>query len=163
MAEEVRSMELGDVVQLVTFNLGGEEFGIDILGVQEINRLTDITKIPNAPSYVEGAINLRGSTIPIIDLRKKLGFDAEATGESARIVVVELKKAVLGFIVDSVSSVLRIPTSTIEPPPSVISNMESQYMKGVGKLDDRLIILLDLERVFGEDSLQGDFSLSDCG
>lgn len=153
-------MTQSDLVQFVTFNLGSEEFGVDILSVQEINRMTDITKIPNAPSFVEGAINLRGSTIPIIDLRKKLGFEAAVTGEAARIVVVELKKAVLGFIVDSVSSVLRIPTSTIEPPPSVISSMESQYMKGVGKLDDRLIILLDLERLF-EGSLYGDLGAAD--
>jgi purine-binding chemotaxis protein CheW len=154
-------MEINDVVQLVTFNLGNEEFGIDILSVQEINRMTVITKIPNAPDYVEGAINLRGNTIPIIDLRRKLGFHVVPTSESARIVVVELRKAVLGFIVDSVSSVLRIPTNTIEPPPSVISHMESHYMKGVGKLDNRLIILLDLERLF-EGSLQSDLSLANC-
>lgn len=141
-------MSHSDLVQLVTFNLSNEEFGIDILNVQEINRMTEITKIPNAPDHVEGAINLRGKTIPIIDLRKKLSFDPVSMGDSARIVVVELKKAVLGFIVDSVSSVLRIPTDTIEPPPSVISAMESHYMKGIGKLDDRLIILLDLERIF---------------
>jgi purine-binding chemotaxis protein CheW len=152
-------MAHNDVVQLVTFNLDNEEFGIDILNVQEINRMTDITKIPNAPYYVEGAINLRGNTIPIIDLRKKLGFDATSTDPSARIVVVELKKAVLGFIVDSVSSVLRIPIDTIEQPPSVVSNMESHYMKGVGKLEDRLIILLDLEKIF-DGSLQGDLDIS---
>lgn len=152
-------MTHSDVVQLVTFNLSNEEFGIDILNVQEINRLTDITKIPNAPDYVEGAINLRGNTIPIIDLRKKLGFNAASTGESARIVVVELKKAALGFIVDSVSSVLRIPVDTIEPPPSIISNIESHYMKGVGKLDNRLIILLDVEKIF-DGSLQNSFDIS---
>lgn len=152
-------MTHSDVVQLVTFNLSNEEFGIDILSVQEINRMTDITKIPNAPEYVEGAINLRGSTIPIIDLRKKLGFNGASTGESSRIVVVELKKAVLGFIVDSVSSVLRIPIDTIEPPPSLVSNTESHYMKGVGKLDDRLIILLDLEKVF-DGSLQDSLDMS---
>jgi len=148
-----------DVVQLVTFNLGDEEFGIDILSVQEINRMTDITKIPNAPDYVEGAINLRGNTIPIVDLRKKLGFDVVSTSESARIVVVELRKAVLGFIVDSVSSVLRIPMDTVEPPPPVVSNLESHYMRGVGKLDDRLIILLDLDRLF-EGSLQDSLSVA---
>ncbi|HAR94539.1 MAG TPA: chemotaxis protein CheW [Deltaproteobacteria bacterium] len=154
-------MEQSEVVQLVTFNLGGEEFGIDILSVQEINRMTDITKIPNAPDYVEGAINLRGSTIPIVDLRRRLGFEAGATGESTRIVVVELNESVMGFIVDSVSSVLRIPTNTIEPPPSVISHMESQYIKGVGKLDERLIILLDIQRLF-EGSRHGDFSMANC-
>lgn len=153
-------MSHSDVVQLVTFTLDKEEFGIDILVVQEINRMTEITKIPNAPYYVEGAINLRGTTIPIIDLRKKLGFDSVSIGDSARIVVIELNKTVLGFIVDSVSSVLRIPTDTIEPPPSIVSGMESHYMKGVGKLDDRLIILLDLERIFG-DAFHSDFRVAD--
>lgn len=149
-----------DVIQLVTFTVNNEEFGIDILSVQEINRMTDITKVPNAPEYVEGAINLRGNTIPIIDLRKRLGFDATSTGDAARIVVVELKKLVLGFIVDSVSSVMRVPIDTIEPPPSVVSNMESHYMKGVGKLDDRLIILLDLEKMF-DGSLQNKLAAAD--
>jgi purine-binding chemotaxis protein CheW len=141
-------MTHGDVAQLVTFKLDKEEFGVNILNVQEINRMTEITKIPSAPPYVEGAINLRGKTIPIIDLRKKLGFAGRPIDDSARIVIVELSSAVLGFIVDSVSSVLRIPVDTIEPPPTIVSAAEAHYMKGVGKLDDRLIILLDLEKVF---------------
>jgi purine-binding chemotaxis protein CheW len=153
-------MSHSDVVQLVTFTLDKEEFGIDILKVQEINRMMEITKIPNAPYYVEGAINLRGATIPIIDLRKKLGFDGASIEESARIIVVELNETVLGFIVDSVSSVLRIPTDSIEPPPSVVAGMDSHHMKGVGKMDDRLIILLDLERIFG-DSFRGGLSAVD--
>lgn len=153
-------MTHNEIVQLVTFTIEKEEFGIDILNVQEINRMTDITKIPNAPHYVEGAINLRGKTIPIIDLRKKLGFDGMSIDDSARIVVIELGDSVLGFIVDSVSSVLRLPTNAIEPPPTIVSGMESHFMKGVGKLDDRLIILLDLERIF-TDCFKGDLSIPD--
>ena len=121
---------------------------MDILKVQEINRMMNITRIPNAPDFVEGVINLRGKIIPIVDLRKKLGFQAKEYDKSTRIIVVELEGIVLGFIVDSVSEVLRIPNSTIEPPPSIIKGIESEFIEGVGKLEDRLLILLELKKVF---------------
>ena len=138
------------ILQLVTFKLGNEEFGVDILKVQEINRMMDITRIPNAPPFIEGVINLRGKIIPIVDLRKKLGFNG-GNGQSektTRIIVVELDGLVLGFIVDSVSEVLRIPENTIEPPPSIVGGVESDYIEGVGKLDNRLLILLELKKLF---------------
>jgi purine-binding chemotaxis protein CheW len=109
-----------------------------------------ITRIPNAPPFIEGVINLRGKIIPIVDLRKKLGFD-NGNGEyekTTRIIVVELDGLVLGFIVDSVSEVLRIPENTIEPPPSIVGGVESDYIEGVGKLDNRLLILLELKKLF---------------
>jgi len=140
----------GKILQLVTFKLGNEEFGVDILKVQEINRMMVITRIPNAPPFIEGVINLRGKIIPIVDLRKKLGFD-NGNGEyekTTRIIVVELDGLVLGFIVDSVSEVLRIPENTIEPPPSIVGGVESDYIEGVGKLDNRLLILLELKKLF---------------
>jgi purine-binding chemotaxis protein CheW len=143
-------MTEGRILQLVTFKLGNEEFGVDILKVQEINRMMNITRIPNAPPFIEGVINLRGKIIPIVDLRKKLGFD-NGNGESektTRIIVVELDGLVLGFIVDSVSEVLRIPENTIEPPPSIVGGVESDYIEGVGKLDNRLLILLELKKLF---------------
>jgi purine-binding chemotaxis protein CheW len=136
------------ILQLVTFKLENEEFGVDILKVQEINRMVNITRIPNAPHFVEGVINLRGKVIPIVDLRKKLGFQSKEYDKSTRIIVVELDGLVIGFIVDSVSEVLRIPSNTIEPPPSMVAGIESEYIEGVGKLDDRLLILLDLKKVF---------------
>jgi len=140
----------GRILQLVTFKLGNEEFGVDILKVQEINRMMVITRIPNAPPFIEGVINLRGKIIPIVDLRKKLGFD-NGNGEyekTTRIIVVELDGLVLGFIVDSVSEVLRIPENTIEPPPSIVGGVESDYIEGVGKLENRLLILLELKKLF---------------
>jgi purine-binding chemotaxis protein CheW len=143
-------MNDGRILQLVTFKLGNEEFGVDILKVQEINRMMVITRIPNAPPFIEGVINLRGKIIPIVDLRKKLGFD-NGNGEyekTTRIIVVELDGLVLGFIVDSVSEVLRIPENTIEPPPSIVGGVESDYIEGVGKLDNRLLILLELKKLF---------------
>jgi len=136
------------ILQLVTFKLGTEEFGVDILKVQEINKMMNITKIPNAPTFIEGVINLRGKIIPIVDLRKRLGFRDHPYNKSTRIIVVELDGLVLGFIVDSVSEVLRISGNTIEPPPSMVAGIESEYIEGVGKLDDRLLILLELKKVF---------------
>ena len=141
-------MNEGRILQLVTFKLENEEFGVDILKVQEINRMLTITKIPNAPSFVEGVINLRGKIIPIVDLRKRLGFNGKAYDKSTRIIVVELDGLILGFIVDSVSEVLRVSESTVEPPPSIMGGIESDYIEGVGKLDNRLLILLELGKVF---------------
>jgi purine-binding chemotaxis protein CheW len=138
----------GKILQLVTFKLGSEEFAVDILKVQEINKMMNITKIPNAPTFIEGVINLRGKIIPIVDLRKRLGFKDQDYDKSTRIIVVELDGLVLGFIVDSVSEVLRIPENTIEPPPTMIAGIESEYIEGVGKVDDRLLILLELKKIF---------------
>ena len=143
------------ILQLVTFKLENGEFGVDILKVQEINRMMNITKIPNAPSFTEGVINLRGKIIPIIDLRKKLGFDSKTYDKATRIIVIELDGIVLGFVVDSVSEVLRIPRNTIEPPPSIIGGVESDYIEGVGKLEDRLLILLELKKVFTNSERKG--------
>jgi purine-binding chemotaxis protein CheW len=136
------------ILQLVTFKLGSEEFGVDILKVQEIIKMMNVTKIPNAPAFIEGVINLRGKIIPIVDLRKRLGFKDQEFDKSTRVIVVELDGLVLGFIVDSVSEVLRIPEDTIEPPPSMVAGIESEYIEGVGKLDDRLLILLELKKIF---------------
>jgi purine-binding chemotaxis protein CheW len=136
------------ILQLVTFTLDNEEFGVDILKVQEINRMIDITRIPNAPPFVEGVINLRGKIIPIVDLRKRLGFEAKASDKSTRIIVVELDGIVLGFVVDSVSEVLRISESTVEPPPTLVAGIDSEYIQGVGKLENRLLILLELKKIF---------------
>lgn len=136
------------ILQLVTFKLGSEEFGVDILKVQEIIKMMNVTKIPNAPAFIEGVINLRGKIIPIVDLRKRLGFKGQEFDKSTRVIVVELDGLVLGFIVDSVSEVLRIPEDTIEPPPSMVAGIESEYIEGVGKLDDRLLILLELKKIF---------------
>ncbi len=136
------------ILQLVTFKLENDEFGVDILKVQEINRMMSITRIPNAPDFIEGVINLRGKIIPIVDLRKKLGFPSKEYDKATRIIVIELEGIVLGFVVDSVSEVLRIPRNTIEPPPSIIRGIESEFIEGVGKLEDRLLILLELKKIF---------------
>lgn len=145
--EETLTKQDAELMQLVTFSIGEEEFGVDILKVQEIIRTMEITKVPRAPQFVEGVINLRGKVIPIIDLRKRFGLQTKDHDKHTRIIVIEISNMIVGFVVDSVSEVLRIPAGTVEPPPPVVAGLESEYISGVGKLEDRLLILLDLNRL----------------
>lgn len=142
--------ELSDLLQLVSFKIGAEEFGIDILKVQEINKMVQITKIPNSPAFVEGVINLRGRVIPIIDLRTRLGWEKIEHSKDTRIIVVELDSKTVGFIVDAVNEVLRIPANITEKPPELVAGIDSDYITAVGKLEDRLLILLDLNILLTE-------------
>ena len=136
-----------ELIQLVSFNIGDEEFGVDILKVQEINRMLEVTRVPNAPEFVDGVINLRGKVIPIIDLRRRFQMERKEHDKHTRIVVVELNGKVVGFVVDAVSEVLRIPKSITEPPPPIAAGIGTEYITAVAKLEDRLLILLDLEKV----------------
>lgn len=134
-------------IQLVVFDLASEHYGVDISDVREIMRMQNITKVPGAVSYVEGVINLRGKVLPVLDLRKRLGLKvAEQTAES-RIVVVDIADGEVGVIVDAVTEVLRVPNSAIEPPSSMVAQGNSDYLRGIAKLTDRLIILLDLNKL----------------
>jgi len=128
--------------------VGSEEFGLDILRVQEIIRHQQLTRVPNSPDFVDGVINLRGQVIPVIALRKRFGLDESGHDNQARIVVLEVQSMVLGFIVDSVPEVLRIPASAVVAPPR-FGKVEREYVSGVAKLDDRLLILLDVDRILG--------------
>lgn len=138
------------VLQLVTFTLEDEEYAVDILNVQEINRITEITKVPNAPDYVEGVVNLRGKVIPVINLRKKFGLSEKDTDETSRIIIMDIRGVTNGLIVDSVSEVLRIPSNIVEPTPPMASDVSSRFIKGIAKLDERLIILVDIDNLIGE-------------
>lgn len=139
-----------ELFQLVSFKIGPEEFGIDILKVQEINRMMQITKIPNAPEYVDGAVNLRGKIIPVVNLRTRLKLPRKDNDKATRIIVVELSAGTIGFVVDEVSEVLRIPISIMEEPPRIVSGIDSDFITSIGKLEDRLLILLDLERIISK-------------
>ena len=141
-----------ELLQLVSFTIGGEEFGVEILKVQEINRMLDVTRVPNAPEYVDGVINLRGKVIPVINLRRRFGLDRKEYDKDTRIVVVELSGKIVGFVVDAVSEVLRIPKNVTEPPPPFVAGVDAEYVTAVGKLEDRLLILLDLEKVLSRDA-----------
>jgi len=150
-AGQAAAEEAQQIRQLVSFRIGDEEFGVDILNVQEIIRLPTITPIPNAPRFIQGVINLRGRIIPIIDLRQRLKIrerERSGTDKHARILIVELDSSVTGFIVDSVTEVMRILTSDIEPTPHLVStSIGAEYIKGVIKLPNRLIILLDFRSI----------------
>ena len=133
--------------QLVVFDLASEAYGVDISTVREIIRMQTVTRMPRTPEYVEGVINLRGKVTPVIDLRKRFGLDESEEPLDKRIVVVDTGERSMGFVVDAVSEVLRVPSASIEPPSSVVMGVDSEYMIGIVKLPDRLISLLDLERV----------------
>ncbi len=141
-------------LQLVSFNVGSEEFGVDILQVHEINRMTEITRVPKAPKFVEGVINLRGKIIPIIDLRKRFGMEEKEKDKDTRIVVVEINEQTIGFVVDSVSEVIRMPLANIEDAPELVTGIDADYIQGVGKLEKTLLILLDLEKVMSKQELE---------
>ncbi len=140
-----------DLLQLVSFVIENEEFGIDILRVQEIIRPVEITRVPNSPSFVEGVINLRGRIVPVVDLRKRFGLPEREQDQHTRIIVVELIDRVVGFMMDAVKEVIRVDRSVIEPAPELAIGIDTDYIKGVAKLEDRLLILLELEEVLTED------------
>ncbi|MCF8396127.1 MAG: chemotaxis protein CheW, partial [Melioribacteraceae bacterium] len=147
MENESIKTDTEELLQLVSFKLGEEEFGVDILKVQEINRIMQITKVPNAPSHVEGVINLRGKIIPVIDLRVKLRIERKDYNNNTRIVVLENDNNIVGFIVDEVKEVLRIPKGITEAPPEMVAGIDSKYITSIGKLENRLLILLHLDEI----------------
>jgi purine-binding chemotaxis protein CheW len=137
--------------QLVVFALGKEEFGIDISRVREIVRLQNITSVPQSMDFVEGIVNLRGQIVPIVDLCKRflVADRSEASETERRIIVVHMSGQNIGVLVDGVSEILRIPDESIEPtPPIVASGISSDFIRGVAKVEGRLIIVLDLDRIF---------------
>lgn len=137
-----------DILQLATFRLGEEEYAIEISTVQEINRMTEITKVPNSPPYIEGVLNLRGKIIPAVNLRKKFGLSEKNFDRHTRIMVVDMMDTMVGLIVDEVSEILRILAETLEPATAMTTGANSKYIKGIGKINDRLIILLDIDKLF---------------
>jgi len=139
----------GRLLQLVSFKVGNEEFGLDILKVQEIIRLRELTRVPNMPDFVDGVINLRGKVIPVIGLRRRLGIEVGEVDKRTRIVVAEVNGRILGFVVDEVSEVLRIPEANFEPPPK-LGQVDREYVQGIGKIDERLLILIDLSPLLSD-------------
>jgi purine-binding chemotaxis protein CheW len=138
---------MAETVQVVSFKLGSEEYGVEIAQVQEINRMVAVTHVPRAPQFMEGVINLRGQLIPIIDLRTRFGMKRAEHTKNTRIVVTEIGAKRVGMVVDSVSEVLRLPVDAIEDAPDMITGVDTEYIRGVGKIEDRLIILLDLAKI----------------
>jgi purine-binding chemotaxis protein CheW len=136
-------------MQLVVFELAEEQFGLDIATVREIIQMQPVTKIPGAEYFMEGMINLRGVVIPVVDLRKRFGLDSMEYNNDTRIMVISSGGQDIGIIVDSVEEVLRVPSDSIVPPSSVVTSAGSDYLSGIAKLSERLVILLDPERLLG--------------
>lgn len=144
MANEVNS---NTEFQVVAFKLGREEYGVNILNVQEIKKLIDITRVPFAPSFIKGVMNLRGSVLPVIDLKQRLSLMEEPYSEDTRIVVVKIDDISVGLIVDAVTEVLTIDSENVELREG--NNDNDAFIRGVGNIDDRLVILLKLNEIIG--------------
>ena len=149
--EEVKENE-EEQLQLLTFRLGGEEYALNIMDIKEIIRPKEATEVPKTPDYILGIISLRGTIIPIFDVSLRLGLTKSDSGPQNRIVVVKSSEHFFGLYVDSVVQVLDIPISKIEPPPEILGGVEGEFLRGIGRIDERLIILLNLERILKLDT-----------
>jgi purine-binding chemotaxis protein CheW len=154
MREERKAVEATE--HLATFFLSGEEYGVDVRLVQEIIRVSEITQVPRAPGFIKGVINLRGRIIPVVDLKRKLGLgEVSAEARTSRIVVVKVKDRLVGLLVDGASQVLKVPVASIEAAPEEVVEIDANYLRGVAKLEDRLIILMDLPKVLALELREG--------
>jgi purine-binding chemotaxis protein CheW len=150
MSENAAAVE-GQRLQCVTFTLADETYAINVMGVQEVLRVSEIAPVPGAPSYVLGIINLRGNVVAVIDARNRFGLSPTDMTESTRIVIIEANEHVIGILVDSVAEVVELNSSDIEPAPNVGNDESSRYIKGVAHLDNELIILVDLDKLLSEE------------
>lgn len=139
MAENIR--------QFVEFRIGEEEYGIDILQVKTIERMMPITRVPKAPNFVEGVINLRGEIVPVIDLKKRFDLPSGETTDNTRIIIVSVDDITVGMIVDSATEVVQLTQDAIEPAPPITGSIDSNYLDGVGKIEGRLLILLNVAKL----------------
>jgi purine-binding chemotaxis protein CheW len=140
------------IIQLVGFRLDNEDYAIAITKIQEIILMKPITRIPQVPNFIEGLINLRGSVIPIVNLRKRFGLPARQVDDETRTIVVNIHDKTVGCIVDAVTQVMRINRDQIQPPPLSVLAIAHRYIAGLARLEDRLLIILDIERLFDEQS-----------
>jgi len=141
-------------LQIVGFRVGNENFGVPIQSVHEIVRMMDITNVPDAPVYIEGVINLRGKIIPVVDLRKRFGEKEIKASKKNRILVAEVGAKMVGLVVDAASEVLKLPPSDIDPPPNIFEDSDLNYVTGVGKLNGRLVILVELSKIMQRGELR---------
>jgi purine-binding chemotaxis protein CheW len=139
--------DAADLRQFISFSVGEEDYGLELLRVKEVIRVREITWLPKAPSFVKGIINLRGDVIPIIDLRDKFGLGSREHTATTRVIVVEVDSRLMGMVVDSASQVVRIPADQIDPPPPVLGGFSREFITGVGKLEEKLVILLNADAV----------------
>jgi purine-binding chemotaxis protein CheW len=150
---ETREANGEEVKQLISFTVGTEEYGLELLRVKEVIRMRRITWLPRAPSCVKGIINLRGEVIPIIDLRDRFGLESTEDTAVTRVIVVEVEGQPVGMVVESASQVVRVPASQFDPPPRVMGDAARDFITAVGKLGDRLIIMIDVDKILSTDEI----------
>ncbi|MDY0300084.1 MAG: chemotaxis protein CheW [Trichlorobacter sp.] len=154
-AQNSQVTDSSGLIQLVSFSLDDEEYGVNVLKVREIIRMPIITRVPNTPHYVQGVINLRGKVIPIIGMRARFGLNAAIHDNHTRIMVMDVSGELMGFVVDSVSEVIRISANEIQPSPAVVSSsIDQECISGVINQPDRLLVLLNLENMFTPEERQ---------
>ncbi len=147
----VRQAAVVPQVQLVTFRVGGEEFGLDVFAVHEILRYQAPTPMPRAPEFVEGVMDVRGTLVPVVDLRRRFETPEVEYGEDTRIVLVDFAHEKLGLVVDSVTEVLRAPETAVSEPPAYIRGLAAEFVRGIVRVGERLVVLIDLERILSSD------------
>lgn len=145
--------ENNQIIKAVIFQLKDEEYGVDVQQVQSIERMIHITRVPKMPDFVKGVINLRGVVTPVIDLKERFSIETTEYTNSTRVIIVQVEDKEVGLIVDSANDVIDIPTEKVEQPPEVVGRIESDYIRGVAKLEERLLILLNLNKVLNAEEL----------
>ena len=140
-----------NIIQLVSFILDDVEYGVDILSVHEILRIQNITRLPNTPDFIKGVINLRGNVFPIVDIRKRFGFPSVEYTDLTRIIVVETMGKLIGLLIDKISQVVRIPENNVDLPSDLIEGVSEEFIRGIGRLRDRLIIILNINNILFQD------------
>ncbi len=158
--QEQADSESTGTMQLVSFHLADETFGVEITKVREINLMCAITQVPQSPHYVKGLINLRSNVIPVVDLRTLFGLPENELDSESRIMVMQVGSRTIGIIVDGVDEVLRISNKDIAPPPATVSGLGNEYLEGLVRLENQLLILLDIEQVLGEEGHALDAAIS---
>ncbi|HEX5727482.1 MAG TPA: chemotaxis protein CheW [Longimicrobiaceae bacterium] len=138
-------------VQLVTFRLGGEEFGLDVFAVHEILRYQEPTPVPRAPAFVEGVLDVRGTLVPVVDLRRRFELREAPVDDDTRIVLVDFGGERLGLVVDAVTEVLRAPETAVSAPPRYVRGLAAEFIRGIARLENRLVVLLDIERILSSE------------
>ena len=139
--------------QIVCFKIGNEEYGVEILQVQEIQKLPKITALPKSPDYILGVIDLRGKVVPIVDLSKKFKIQSKKNDETTRAIFVEIKGKKVGLSIDAVSHVLKVDSNEIEPPPPVVKGISGKYIIGIAKLEKGFVVILDINKIFSHEEL----------
>ncbi|MGA2544967.1 MAG: chemotaxis protein CheW [Rectinemataceae bacterium] len=151
--ETLTTAGTSEVKQLISFTVGAEEYGLELLRVKEVIRMRQITWLPKAPSCVKGIINLRGDVIPIVDLRERFGLAAQEQTAITRMIVVEVEGRMVGMVVDSASQVVRIPADQFDPPPTAMGEVSRDFITAVGKMGEKLIIMIDVDRVLSTEEM----------